>query len=86
MEHPVGRWQGILDSSLRSEYLMRVTTLTTCNENMREAKTGDHKGRPYDGIVGAYFRSNDRLLYQFRKDIHVGNWSYRMPRDLSLQP
>ena len=45
----------------RSEYLMRVTTLTTCNENMREAKTGDHKGRPYDGIVGVYFRSNDRV-------------------------
>ena len=42
-----------------SEYLMRVATLTTCNENMREAKTGDHKGRPYDGIVGVYFRSND---------------------------
>ena len=34
----------ILDSSLRSEYLMRVTTLTTCNENMRSAETGDHKG------------------------------------------
>ena len=36
---------------------MRVGTLTTCNENMRGVETGDHKGRPYDGIVGAYFRS-----------------------------
>ena len=45
---------------MRSEYFMRVATLTTCNENVREAETGNHKGCPYDGIVGAYFRSNDR--------------------------
>ena len=30
---------------LRSEYLMRVATLTTCNENMRGVETGDHKGQ-----------------------------------------
>ena len=34
---------------------MRVATLTTWNENMRVAETGDHKGRPYDGIVGGIF-------------------------------
>ena len=27
---------------------------------MRAAEQGDHKGRPYDVSVGAYFRSNDR--------------------------
>ena len=38
------RWmKKTLDSSLRSEYLMRVATLTTWNENMCGAETGDHK-------------------------------------------
>ena len=37
---------------------MRVATLTAWNENMRSAEAGDHKGRPYDGFAGAYFRSN----------------------------
>ena len=37
---------------------MRVATLTTWNENVRGAETGDHKGRPYNRFVGVYFRSN----------------------------
>ena len=40
---------------------MRVATLTTWNENMRGAETGDHKGRPYNRFVGVYFLSNDML-------------------------
>ena len=34
---------------------MRVATLTTCNENMRSAETGDHKGRPYRKVGNGLF-------------------------------
>ena len=29
------------------------------NENVCGAEAGDHKGRPYNGFVGAYFRTTD---------------------------
>ena len=54
-----------LDSSLRSElqggsseYLMRGGTLTTWNEKGCGPEAGNHKGCPYNGFVGVYFRSN----------------------------
>ena len=34
---------------------MRVATLTTCNENVREAETGNHKGCPYEWFAGRLF-------------------------------
>ena len=37
---------------------MRVGTLTTWNENGCGREAGNHKGCPYNGFVGVYFRSN----------------------------
>ena len=47
----------VLDCStpLRSEYVMRVFALTTCNENVHGAEKGDHKGRPNRKIRDGLF-------------------------------
>ena len=53
----------ILDSSFRCAPFgisHEGSTLAAYNENVCWAETGDHKGRPYDGLVVVYFRSNDR--------------------------
>ena len=51
---------------LRSEYVMWVATLTTWNENGCGREAGNHKGCPYDGFVGVYFRRNDRFRSKAR--------------------
>ena len=79
---------------LRSEYLMRVATLTTWNENARGAEIGDHKGRPYDEIVGAYFRSNDnpgRYFFSLRNTFYIlfqltNSEQLRHPVSVAAQP
>ena len=52
-----------------SEYFMRFATLTTWNENVHGAETGNHKGCPYDRYVGVYFCGNDRLLRELREGL-----------------
>ena len=48
-------------SRLRSEYLMRVVTLTTWNEKGCGPEAGNHKGCPYEyRLAGSYFQRNDR--------------------------
>ena len=41
---------------------MSVATDTTNHENVSTQKKGNHKGCPYDGFAGGYFRTNNRAL------------------------
>ena len=48
---------------------MRVATLTTCNENGCGLEVGTHKGCPYNGFVGAYFRTNRSCRFSLTSPI-----------------
>ncbi len=38
---------------------MSVAADTTNHENVLTQKKGNHKGCPYNGLAGGYFRTND---------------------------
>ena len=49
-----GGWPGVLSE----ESFMQFCGCTPWDENVCGAEAGNHKGCPYNGFVGVYFRSN----------------------------
>ena len=52
---PTGGWSGLFSE----ESFMQPCSLHTSDENVCGAEAGNHKGCPYNGFVGVYFRTND---------------------------
>ena len=51
---PTGGWPGVFSE----ESFMQFCGCTPWDENVCGAEAGNHKGCPYNGFAGAYFRSN----------------------------